>query len=196
MQLARSRPIGRWHRNVGVGRNARAFSAPHVWVLLFAAVVVAVAANDAAAADEMVIPPGQEELIAGMLGRGETLLAQCTLAAGQVQYSTIKATYACPGGEVSFELRSPDDGPASATRTARFAIILTGGSPPPGLVDALAARIRSRETAFEWQALRPRQFAVSWALIEGVGIIGLAIVGWVLAGRSSDRPSGSPQGSQ
>jgi hypothetical protein len=129
-----------------------------------------------------------------MLGRGATLPEQCQLAGGEVDYAIIKAIYACPGGDVVFELRHPSKAPATTTQTARFAITLLSGSPPAGLADALTSRIRSHETAFEWKVpqSRPERFSPPRVLLAGAGVAaaGLAVLGWALLRR---RSAGSTQ---
>src|ERR1700688_3359491 len=70
------------------------------------------------------IPPGQEELVAAMLGRGETLPGGCALAGGGPDHTLIKAVYACPSGDVVFELDHPSTAADTATQTANFAITL------------------------------------------------------------------------
>lgn len=104
-----------------------------------------------APADEgPVIPPGQEELLLAMLGRGAGLPDGCTLADGRIEQRTVDASYTCPLGEVVVQLVHPSVAPAPAARTERFAIAIDSGSPPPSLTDALAARIRTREGEFTW----------------------------------------------
>ena len=51
-------------------------------------------------ADESFIPPGQEALVGAMLGSGAALPGDCKLVSGNLEKTTIKATYTCPGGEV------------------------------------------------------------------------------------------------
>jgi hypothetical protein len=130
-----------------------------------------------------VIAAGQEEMLAAMVGQGATLPGQCTFDRGDVDRTWIKSTYKCPGGEVVFELRHPDKAPAGATQTAKFAIILQSGSPPPGLVDALVSLVRSRETAFEWKStvVTPpkgsapvRSTRLTVLLLIAVGLLGVA----------------------
>src|SRR5437870_1606738 len=117
MQSARSRSVWPLRRTV-CGRYAgRALRAMLVLMLLFAPALAALAANELSAAEEFVIPAGQDDLLAEMLGRGGALPGQCTLATGEVDRTIIKATYACPGGEVVFELRHPGKAPATATQT-------------------------------------------------------------------------------
>jgi hypothetical protein len=141
------------------------------------------AAGEAVGVEEAIIPPGQEELLSEMLGRGATLPGECTFRGGQADPRAIRASYTCAGGEVIVELRHPDAAPADAVRTARFAIMERGGSPPPALIEALAQRIRSRETAFEWTRLH-RRSALDTALLITViaipaaaGLLGGAVVG-------------------
>jgi hypothetical protein len=96
------------------------------------------------------IPPGEEELLAEMLGRGDSL-AGCAFTDAEVQFTVIKVTYICPGGAAAFELCHPSQAPRTAIQTAQFAFTKQSGSAPRSLVDALVSRIRSREDAFEWE---------------------------------------------
>src|ERR1035437_10080411 len=112
----------------------------------------ALAADGPAVSPNPMIPPGEEELLAQMLGRGVTL-AGCNLTSAAVEHTIVKATYACPEGEAVFELTHPSTAPATAIQTAQFAITLQSGSPPRSLTDALVSLIRSREDAFEWEWL-------------------------------------------
>jgi hypothetical protein len=98
------------------------------------------------------IPPGQEELLTAMLGKGLTL-AGCTLTDGAVVYTKVEATYACSGGTAVFELMHPSMAPPSAVETDQFAITLQSGSPPRSLTDSLVSLIRAREDQFEWEGL-------------------------------------------
>ena len=116
----------------------------------FAALLCALlAAPLVAADDDPVIPPGEEELIGTMLGKG-TALDHCALISGGVEYTTIKASYRCLGGEVRLELANLRNARASSTQTGQFAITVKSGSPPPGFRHALAALVRSQEDKFEW----------------------------------------------
>ena len=140
--------FGTWKAH---GRYIIRSAAPAILLcaLLFAP---ALAAAGPAVSPNPMIPPGEEELLAHMLGRGVTL-AGCTLASAAVEYTTVTATYACSEGEAVFELAHPSTAPASAIQTAQFAIMLQSGFPPHSLADALVSRIRSREDAFEWEWL-------------------------------------------
>lgn len=97
-----------------------------------------------------VIPPGREELLAEMLGRGAVLPGECTFTSGQVESDVVTATYTCPAGAVVFTLRHPDKASSDATLTEKFGLDVKSGAPPAGLMDELAARIRAREQGFEW----------------------------------------------
>jgi hypothetical protein len=139
--------------------------------------------------DEAVVPAGQEELLAEMLGRGATLPDGCKLSEGKIEYTTVKATYACPNGNVVFELSHPSRAGGEATRTDRFALTLKSGSPPEGLVPDLVSRIRSREAAFEWKwagAASSARWPSNTALAGGV-LLAIALLGWIVRSRSSAR---------
>src|SRR3954451_7570115 len=101
-------------------------------------------------ADQLFIPPGQEELVGAMLGNGVALPGDCRLVEGNLQKTTVNATYACRGGEVVVELAHPDAAPADASRTEKFALRIERGTPPPDLESALLSRIREREGQFSW----------------------------------------------
>jgi hypothetical protein len=149
MQLTGNRFVWlRWWNacRPSVGRAAGAIL---VGALLF---TPALAADEAPVPAGPMIPPGQEELLLAMLGKGMTL-AGCTLTGGEVVYTTITATYACAGGPAVFELSHPSTAARSAIQTAQFALTLQSGSPPRSLADALVSLIRSREDAFEWEIL-------------------------------------------
>jgi hypothetical protein len=107
---------------------------------------------DVVAAANDVIAPGQEQLLAEMLGRGEALPGSCTFSNGQVESALVRGTYQCAGGEVVVELRHPSWEQGAVATTERFAISVPSGSPPAGLVEALASRIRQREARFLWKS--------------------------------------------
>jgi hypothetical protein len=95
------------------------------------------------------IPPGEERLIAAMLGRAR-LVRDCRLISGGVEYTVIKAIYDCPRGQVTLELGHLLNATEESIQTAQFAITIQSGSPPPGFQEALLSLIRSRETHFVW----------------------------------------------
>ena len=105
--------------------------------------------------DTAVIPPGREELLADMLGRGATLPGGCRFASGDVDGPVARGKYACPGGEAAIELRHPSGASSGAIRTERFAVVAAGGTVPAGLLDAVAGLVRAREAQFEWKMVRP-----------------------------------------
>ena len=145
---------------------------------------------------DTVIPPGQENLIAELVGCGETLPGDCKLTAGQVERISVRATYACSSGEVVYDLRHPSAAPANSTATSRFAVVLVSGTPPPGFADALVARIRAREATFQWRVL-PRDAQGSSAglhsrfFVAAAVIVALLLLAWALWARASARQRGS-----
>lgn len=147
-----------------------------------------------ASMDELVmtIPAGQDELMADIVGRGETLPGDCKFTGGQVEGALIRASYACSGGEVVYELRHPSAAPSGAITTAQFAVVLRSGSPPAGFADALVSRIRSREAAFQWTQVGPprAQVSVSTVVLVGAGVLALAAVAWAVRRRASARRRG------
>ena len=96
------------------------------------------------------IPPGEEQVIAGMLGSGLRIYS-CTLVGGGADHSVIKGTYACPAGGVTVRLDHPRNATATSTLTGQFAVTVDGGSPPAGFQDALAGVVRSQERGFQWR---------------------------------------------
>jgi hypothetical protein len=139
-----------------------------------------------------VILPGQDDLVADIVGRGETFPGECRFSGGQVDRSLIRATYKCSGGEVVFELLHPSTAPAGATTTAQFALVLRSGAPPPGFTDALVSRVRSREGAFQWKWLGPTHGGspASTLLIVAVGVLALVVLIWAVRARASARRIG------
>ncbi|MFN8643451.1 MAG: hypothetical protein U0802_17980 [Candidatus Binatia bacterium] len=100
--------------------------------------------------DGPVIPPGQEQLLLAMLGRDATLPGGCALADGRIEHTTVEASYTCGADLVEIRLSHPTAAPDGATETERFAVARVSGTAPPGLTDALAAKIREREGEFTW----------------------------------------------
>lgn len=103
------------------------------------------------------------------------------MSAGNVNGATVVATYACAGETVAVELVHPDYAPGGAATTDRFALTIKSGTPPDGLKDDLLARIRARETKFEWKMLGPpptQRLPMIWwiaggALVLLVGLVAL-----------------------
>ena len=111
------------------------------------------------ATDAAVIPPGQEDLLAAMLGRGTALPAGCAFVNGEIERTLVRGVYDCPGGRVVIELRHPSAAPAGAAQTDKMAIVTTHGTPPPHFLKAIEGRIREREGTFEWLTPAPREDA-------------------------------------
>ena len=116
-----------------------------LWTLLATSVV---AADDDAATGEPVIPPGEEQVVADMLGRGAGL-QYCTLVSGGIHDNVISGVYNCVGNEVRVELVNPRSATATSIQTGQFAVSVQG-SPTAGFQDDLVARVRSAEGNFQW----------------------------------------------
>jgi len=138
---------------------------------------------------EPVIPAGQEELLAAMLGKGAALPGGCKLDAGDVDRSSIKATYACSEGNVVFQLTHPSNAPAKATHTTHFAITLLSGTPPAGLAEAVEQLVRSREGTFEWKQghTKSKPMSASHLAVGAVALVAIIAIGWLLRRRTSAR---------
>ncbi len=137
-------------------------------------------------ADESFIPPGQEELVGAMLGNGVTLPGDCKLAAGAIEKTSIKATYACPSGDVVVELTHPATAPTNATRTEKFALRVERGTPPVDLQSALLSRIHERERQFRWTvypASTPTERPTGVLTLSGGVVLGLLVLGALLLWR-------------
>jgi hypothetical protein len=130
-----------------------------LFILLAVALVACAGSPDSAA-----VPPGQDEVIAEILGRGKIFPGECRFAGGDAGRS-IRATYVCRDGEIVVELLHPGGARASAVNTARFAVVLRGKPIPDGFADALAANIRSHEGAFQWKIFRSREARRAAALV-------------------------------
>jgi hypothetical protein len=129
-----------------------------------------------------VIPPGREELLAQMLGRGETLPGECKFSNGQIEKETVIATYTCSSGAVAVALAHPGKATPGATITQQFAISVKSGTPAGGLVEALASRIRARENEFEWTWLEPTVKPRSTRLLVVIAVVAAVVLlialGW------------------
>jgi len=140
------------------------------------------------------IPPGQEELLGQMLGRGATLPGGCRFTGGGVESTVVFAQYKCAEHTVVVELQDADDAPAGALRTRQFAIVGRSGSVAPELMQALAVLIREREAAFEWRqvsllrkqmlGLRLQASALA-GVAAGIVLIALVIQYVVASGRKA-----------
>lgn len=122
---------------------------------LAATTLLAASAIARADGGQPVIGPAQEPLLADLLGKGASLPGDCAWAGANVEQTRVVSSYTCAGAHVEIELHHPTDAPADAVRTLQFALqIKPAAPPPPGLVDALAERIRARESGFVWSLSR------------------------------------------
>jgi hypothetical protein len=141
---------------------------------------------------EFVIPPGEESLLAELLGRGAEPAVGCTFINGAVESALVHARYACAGGEIVVDLRHPDTAPADAVRTAKFALAVSSGTAPAGFIEALVARIRAHEGQFEWKEVgQPSDVSAIRTLPRAVpiaiGVVIFAALLWVVR-RARRRP--------
>jgi hypothetical protein len=98
------------------------------------------------------IPAGQEALVGRMFATGETI-AGCTLSGAAIQQVRIAATFKC--GEQSAVVVADHVSKGEGVKTERF--VLTPGDPPASaeLLDAVATRFRTEESAFNWVEIKP-----------------------------------------
>jgi hypothetical protein len=130
---------------------------------------------------QYVIEPGAEPLFADMLGSGQTLPGGCTLSDGQIDRNSVLATYGCGGEQVVVQLLHPAIAPGGGVRTQRFAVTVKSGTPPAGLVDAIAERIRAREAAFEWKSVGGDGAQTTrWLVPVGAGALVAILLFWAL----------------
>ena len=99
-----------------------------------------------------VIPPGQEALVADLLGKGATLPDRCSLLSGTINGDGITANYSCASGTFSLVLTHADRSTPGAIRTKKFSISRRGEAPSQ-VLDTLIERVRAGEEAFEWRRL-------------------------------------------
>ncbi len=139
-----------------------------------------------------VVPPGQEDLLVVMLGKGVELPGPCKLSAAEAKQFFIRAQYACPSGEVVAELYHPDDAPTGATKTSQFAIVIPSGSPPPEFRDALVERVKAQEGPFQWKWVGRSAATGQEHWVPSVLLAALAVVTVVVAVRMLRRRGRSP----
>lgn len=133
---------------------------------------------DAARLNERyVIEPGAEALFADMLGSGQTLPGGCTFRRGQIERTSVLATYTCGGGEVVLQLSHPELAPGGGVQTQRFAMTTKSGTPPAGFVDAVAERIRAREAGFAWKSVGGGSSG-GWTARIAAGVVLLMLAFW------------------
>jgi hypothetical protein len=153
-------------------------------------------AGSAAAAPGTGIPPGQDEQILRMLGRGAELPGDCRLADVAVDAERLLARYGCgrPARTVTIALHPPAPAREGALRTTRFQLLPVGEA-PPGLVAAVAERVREGESGFRWRpggATAARAHlalllpALAWLVVVVGGLVLAASAGPLLRRRRVD----------
>ncbi len=98
---------------------------------------------------DRVIPPGREEAILTLLGRGLALPEGCALASASVERTRAIGVYHCADRERRVTLSSRVEGNPSIRQTDAFAITFD----PPGhaaFEDALAASVHAHEATWVW----------------------------------------------
>ncbi|MFT3712997.1 MAG: SGNH/GDSL hydrolase family protein [Archangium sp.] len=131
-----------------------------------------------------VLPPGQEDAVANMLGRGATLGGGCVWSGASIDRTFIRSEYTCGEQKFSLTLRHPDDQPQLTRRSERFAFD-ADGSTPAALLDDVFARVKAQEESVRWDAaagpppapLQARPFPTSVAL----SLAGIVLLASVLA---------------
>jgi hypothetical protein len=145
-----------------------------LWLIVTVVAPMSAPAGETAAGVGKAIPPGQEELLSEMLGRGARLPGNCRFAGGGVEGAIVVARYDCGGETTVIELRAADDAPPAALRTRQFAIVVRSRSAPAELPEALAVRIRAREAAFEWRPVSVLQRHVFELRLDTLALAGCA----------------------
>jgi len=145
------------------------------------AVVIALAAlapgRAASQGDAYTLGPGHEDLVLAMTGGSERLPGGCALDGASIDRVLIRARYRCDDGTAPvLVLRHPSTSDA-AVRTASFALEPSADA-PSALVEAIAARVRARESELPWDVhdlpAGPRSSAPATAYV--VGAVAAAIL--------------------
>jgi hypothetical protein len=119
------------------------------------------------------MPPGQEDLVAEMLGRGEEL-GGCRLVQVDMHPSAIEGTYRCQEVHdgVAVVLEYPSTDSRMTFSTLKFAVSARGPA-PEALLDALRRRILEHEAGWHWLAANDALPAPATGAGAGAG------AGWV-----------------
>lgn len=135
----------------------------------------------------LVIEPGQEELLAAIVGRGKTLPGGCKLTEGQIDRTVIRGTYGCSSGDVVIEWKAIGDGSDPAAVSEKFGLFVVKGAPPDGFLDALVAEVRANEATFQWKATireeTPGVTSLAPMFLVGLGLIAAGWALWRWVGR-------------
>jgi len=192
-------------RNEAVANSVRALGAAAVcghsarlggicYLVFLGAVVTFGTIATADRGSHTVVLPGQEELIADIVGSGVTLPGGCQFTGGNID-DTVRAHYACDTGPVTIQLSHRGTASSAVAETTYFRIRVIEGSPPPDLVEALVARTRAREENVRWTTVTSRRPA--WLITSIVAIMLLppvmAVIRWLMLdvrwARSDGRPA-------
>lgn len=127
---------------------------------LAAALAAAAVARDASAQEaEWVIPPGMEQAAMQMFD-GAFASGRCTFAGASLDRAVAVARYRCAGvaNPVEIEAKHPSRAADGSVRTTNFALSMR---PAPGaparLVQEVAAKVRTAESAWRWAYVAPRR---------------------------------------
>lgn len=129
---------------------SRSLRLPLAMMLIAAVPLMAVGQDGADAVESPAIPPGQEDLLLDMLGKGASLPGGCQIRDGRVRYTVVEVSYTCSLGDVVVELAHSSEALESEVQTRQFALSVLEGSAPTSLIDVLSTRILEREDGFEW----------------------------------------------
>jgi len=129
---------------------------------------------------EYVIVPSAEPLFGDLLGLGQSLPGGCMFTNGQIERSSVRASYTCGAEQIVLQFHHPEITPRGDVRTKKFAIMVQSGTPPGGFVEAIAERVRAREAAFEWTAVSRKETPASRWTAVAAGVLGAILVVSVL----------------
>ncbi len=105
---------------------------------------------------ELVIGTASETFFREMLSSPDgQLLAGCKLAEAELAQPFVRAHYTCGTTAARIELRPPSFQGDVIAKTERFAILAGDPPPSPKLLQAVVARLREREGAFDWVSAHP-----------------------------------------
>jgi lysophospholipase L1-like esterase len=135
----------------------------------------------AARAGAPVLPGGQEDAVATLLGRGAELPGGCTWTGAAIERDFVRSTYACRGAPAVLELRHPS---ASDGGACGGPFCVTGDAPAE-LLAALAERARALESTVRWEyaaSVAPHTAAPAERPVPPLrlGLLAAAVA-WVLA---------------
>jgi hypothetical protein len=167
-------------------------------VAVKAAVVALGLLTSPAAQAEHVIPGGQEPLLLDMLGAKDALPGGCKLAGVSVDKTRAVARYECGAGQASLELSHRSA--SGSVKTDKFALSPQAGASSE-LTDAIASRIRARESTFRWDEPVPAAPVVKkapskwWRRLRGLTVffaivaIPIALRRWALGRKARAQAS-------